>query len=74
MPIMYDAATEKARSQYYSFEFMINEEAYHTWYDPDKHKTLYDCDGDTAECLEDLEHFPVALNQGDSQVLSLRRV
>jgi hypothetical protein len=54
MPIMYDADDEKVRSQYYSFEFMINEEPYHTWYDPGKHETLDDCDGDTAKCLDDL--------------------
>jgi hypothetical protein len=61
MTVFYDAATEKAWSQYYSFEFMINEEPCDTWYDPDKHKTLYDCDGDTAECLADLVHAIVML-------------
>jgi hypothetical protein len=33
---------------------------------------LYQTDGPLA--FVSLEHFPVALNQGDSQVLSLRRV
>jgi len=30
--------------------------------------------GDRMRRIGVLEHFPVALNQGDSQVLSLRRV
>jgi hypothetical protein len=67
MPVMYDAATEKARSQYYSFEFKINEEAYHTWYDPDQHETLYDCGGDTAKCLRDLVYAIAVLMRNHAE-------
>ena len=37
-------------------------------------KTTYQQSWMMGRLIVDLEHFPVALNQGDSQVLSLRRV
>jgi hypothetical protein len=51
MPIVYDPVEEVVKAKYYSFDFTINEAAYRTWYDPDKHDICFNCESDDEESL-----------------------